>query len=209
MESSINTDQFSLFFDLPLDKQEDILYRLDFRSIRKLCYIAISSKHPGAIDFSQIFVRGSVFWKRKLRKDFPKDHFKVLRTSLKIESTSEVLSKFWISSYGMLICDATEDLMAAVSRGDIGEVRRLVGIGVNPKCQNKEGYTALMEASYGGYMDIVLYLLKCGADIEAQDCYSSTALIEAAKKIHSNVVKILLEHGSDPNVSTNSGGTAF
>jgi len=198
--------RFSLFFDLPIDKQEEILFRLDFPSIRNLCYVANLSKHPGAILFSRTFSNGKKFWKKKVSVDFPDDYPKFLEKSTKIRRES-ALAGFWRWNYIKLLRGAPKALLDAVGEGNTFEVQRLLNLGLSPHFQNHEGYTPLMAACYGGHIDITRFLLERGAHIESKDCYGYTALLEAAKAGKPLIIEFLLRKGADPNVATTSGAT--
>ena len=48
-------------------------------------------------------------------------------------------------------------------------IRQLVEAGADVNMQDKRGCTALMRAAYGGYTELVNYLLEHGADKEMTD----------------------------------------
>lgn len=52
----------------------------------------------------------------------------------------------------------------------------------------QSGWTPLMIASSAGRIEIVRYLLECGADVTAQNSTKQTALHYAASKGHLNVI---------------------
>ena len=77
--------------------------------------------------------------------------------------------------------------------------------------KGKQGSTPLIEATRGGFTEIMQQLISKGADINKKDAlsqiklgdfyqYDETALIVAAKKRNLNNVKILVENGADLNI---------
>ena len=77
----------------------------------------------------------------------------------------------------------------------------------------KKGSTPLIEATRGGFAEIMLQLISKGADINKMDelsphlyrlgqfdRYGETALIVAAKERNLDYVKILVENGADLNI---------
>lgn len=74
---------------------------------------------------------------------------------------------------------------------------------------DKYGRTALIEASFHGYSEIVELLLHQGADINTADQAGRTALMSACYANHIETVKLLLAHGADPHIANQYGNTAF
>ena len=73
-------------------------------------------------------------------------------------------------------------------------------------------FTALMAASYFGFVKVIKLLLDRGVDINTQNNGGGTALHIAAREGHQAVVKILLEKGADAKIQTKiegDGGTAL
>ena len=58
-------------------------------------------------------------------------------------------------------------------------------------------WTPLMAAAYGGHVDIVKILIKCGADVNVTFDDGSTALHIAAEYGHRKIVRTLLKSGSE------------
>ncbi|MBN1797542.1 MAG: ankyrin repeat domain-containing protein [Spirochaetales bacterium] len=65
--------------------------------------------------------------------------------------------------------------------------------GINPNITDEKGWTALMNASALGHMDIVNLLLASGADIEYTDLQGLTAYILAVENKHEEICTRLIE----------------
>ena len=75
-------------------------------------------------------------------------------------------------------------------------VSALLKAGANVEAANKNGYTALHEASYHGHASSVSALLKAGADIQAVTNYGTAALRLAARDKCTDVLYVLLAAGA-------------
>jgi len=94
--------------------------------------------------------------------------------------------------------DTSHDpLFAALQRGAVGEVERLLKSGTSPNVVDAEGTPALMAAMLFAGADAVDLLLKHGADPNRADASGATALMwavpDAAK------ARLLLAHGANVN----------
>ena len=69
------------------------------------------------------------------------------------------------------------------------------------------GYTALIEASMWGHVDVIEMLLQHNAKVDSQSAAGETALHWAAMNGHNQVVSVLLHSGADPNAQQNKGQT--
>ena len=69
------------------------------------------------------------------------------------------------------------------------------------------GYTALIEASMWGHVDVIEMLLQHNANIDSKTAAGETALHWAAMNGHNQVVSVLLHGGADPNAQQNKGQT--
>ena len=100
----------------------------------------------------------------------------------------------------------------AIDHGDLRQVERLLADGVDPdvlisgdyqasSAPRKLGRTALMEAAWFGYEELVGRLLAAGADpllrevSEPQHFSGDTALHKAASRGHAGIVRVLLDAG--------------
>jgi ankyrin repeat protein len=87
----------------------------------------------------------------------------------------------------------------AASRGDVGEVGRLVGRAPGLlDARISDGRTPLMLASRWGHVGVVRWLLDKGAAINERDNQGCTAVWLACHKDHPPVVRVLMERGADP-----------
>ncbi len=72
-----------------------------------------------------------------------------------------------------------------------------------------DGNTALIVASFKGYLDFVVPLLRAGADVRAANKKGFTALMVAAQTGQCNLVTLLLQAGSEVNRANGEGWTAL
>ncbi|MDQ0417561.1 ankyrin repeat protein [Croceifilum oryzae] len=101
-------------------------------------------------------------------------------------------------------------LMVAVYNQDIEMVRALLEAGANTNHQDKNGLTALIDASYKGYGQIVDLLLQKDSDVNLVDYnFHTTALIAAVRGMELDIAKKLIQHGADPAVADIDGWTAL
>ena len=80
-------------------------------------------------------------------------------------------------------------------------VIKIGNIHVNKK--NDDGETPLFIASQGGYYDIVILLINCGAKLDSTDRCGETPLHSARFGGHNSVVKVLLEKEANINIQDN------
>jgi ankyrin repeat protein len=96
-------------------------------------------------------------------------------------------------------------LLLAAQNGDLPTIKVLVlnGARVNEQGNSTtqhEGKTALMQASLGGYTDIVAYLIEKGANPNLKDKNGITPLYCAAQGGNLEVLKLLTSAGAQRNV---------
>jgi ankyrin repeat protein len=119
-----------------------------------------------------------------------------------------------------------DSLFFAAGSGDLAEVKRLViGCGVDPNIQDKDGETPLHLAAWDGHLDVVELLLEHGANPNIQENkygktplhyavsrrlenkFGRTLLHFTVSRRHVDVARVLLDHGADPTISDNKGRT--
>ena len=92
-----------------------------------------------------------------------------------------------------------------LARG-IRKIRKLLKAGANVNTKDKNGETALMDASWDNKKNIVKLLLKAGADPNIKDKDNWTALIYASDRGNTEIVKLLLKAGANPNIQISKDG---
>lgn len=107
---------------------------------------------------------------------------------------------------------------AAALRGDLDTLQRILekrprqleSDGKGDVQGMESGYSPLIYASRGGYVDVVEYLLKAGANPNKKTVgMESTALHRAAGQGHPEVVRTLLKWGADACARDCDGQTAL
>ncbi|XP_015262091.1 PREDICTED: ankyrin repeat domain-containing protein 12 isoform X2 [Gekko japonicus] len=89
-------------------------------------------------------------------------------------------------------------LHTAAIRGDIKQVKELIGLGANVNVKDFAGWTPLHEACNAGYYDVAKVLIAAGADVNTQGLDDDTPLHDSASSGHRKIVKLLLRHGGNP-----------
>ena len=85
----------------------------------------------------------------------------------------------------------TRQLWHIAGSGDLEELDRLVGQGVDVNAGDRTGVTALMRAAYHGQLAMVRALIGYGADPNAKDRSGLTALLMAEHGGHEEIVEAL------------------
>jgi hypothetical protein len=99
-------------------------------------------------------------------------------------------------------------LLAAASRGDASEVRRLIDTGRSDVKEHDGRFrTALHYAAYSGKHDAARVLIEKGADIEARDYWGETPLHAAVTYGRIEIVRLLIAQGADVNAHGRLAGT--
>ena len=119
----------------------------------------------------------------------------------------------------LLANGATDDLIAAASRGDLGAIKALVASRVDVNAKNDHswretrsrsgGRTALMTASRHGHREAVETLLRNQAEVNDRASDGATALMLACEEGHREVVEVRLAHRADIDLKDTDGETAL
>ena len=88
-------------------------------------------------------------------------------------------------------------MINSASEGDIKTVKQLLEKGANINAWNKNGQTALHEASRNEHADIVKLLIDKGMDVNIEGDCNETALHEASRNGHTDTVQLLIDNGAD------------
>jgi len=91
----------------------------------------------------------------------------------------------------------------------VAMVELLVSHGAQLDTLDRDGWSALMWASWSGLNQVASKLLELGAAHQFADKQGNTALIIAAQRGHADIVKALLAKGADKTVANKSGKTAL
>lgn len=82
-------------------------------------------------------------------------------------------------------------LCSAASRGDAGELRRLVASGVDPCTKDYDGRTALHLAASEGQEKVLRFLLSICTEIKPIDRWGNSPLDDAEREGHASIVSVL------------------
>ncbi len=87
----------------------------------------------------------------------------------------------------------------AVEKGNVSKVKDLISRGANVNVKDKDGWTALIIASFEGHIEIAKELIANGTDVNAKANNGVTALVFAYVKGHDEIFKELIDRGADVN----------
>jgi hypothetical protein len=89
-----------------------------------------------------------------------------------------------------------EALLTASRKGNLAEVKALLGKGANIEAKTRHGITPLFYAASHGNVDVLNYLIEKGADINVRDSfYKASALAFTVQNDHMDAALILVEKG--------------
>jgi len=103
--------------------------------------------------------------------------------------------------------DTSPALVAAIQRGAVGDVDRLLKSGINANAADSDGVPALMAAALFGNADMVELLLAYGADPNRTGPGGATALMWAAPDVEK--IRRLVNHGANVNARSDTDRTAL
>ena len=99
------------------------------------------------------------------------------------------------------------DLLTAVMKADLAEVRRLLEAGAAIDAADSDSRTALMHAVIDGPAELVSLLLEMGADPNLQDGQGFSPLHFAAQEQRPEVARLLLGGGAEVDIADRNGNT--
>ncbi|OVE77271.1 hypothetical protein BVX99_03110 [bacterium F16] len=98
--------------------------------------------------------------------------------------------------YPLPVEEGDSPLHLAAKTGNIESVRYLVEAGLFTNSSNFRKSTALHEASYCGYSDIVEILVKHGANLNVNDKYNETPLMLGIGRLPLSTIKLMVTKGA-------------
>lgn len=94
--------------------------------------------------------------------------------------------------------------------GDLLSAEIVFDVGGAIDQPNDEGRRPLHEAAFFGHLDMVRFLLSCGADIDAPiHPFGHTALYLAVQQSHYEIVRTLIKSGARLNIADSLMGTGL
>ncbi|HWI78186.1 MAG TPA: ankyrin repeat domain-containing protein [Ramlibacter sp.] len=104
---------------------------------------------------------------------------------------------------------AATSLVEAAARGDLAQVRRLLGAGAPIEQRDGRGRTPVLAATAGNHVEVVRALIARGADVNAQDSQHDSAFLLAGAEGYTDIVRATLAAGADLKSTNRYGGTAL
>ncbi|MBL4588131.1 ankyrin repeat domain-containing protein [Candidatus Babeliales bacterium] len=102
---------------------------------------------------------------------------------------------------------ASEELLIAAEKGNIGEANALLAKGANPNLQNKDGNTPLHLATVKGYNKVLSTLFENGANPNMQNKYGNVPLHFAVINEQTFSVNLFIKYGANLSIQNYSGVT--
>ncbi|KAL5815414.1 hypothetical protein ACOSQ4_026055 [Xanthoceras sorbifolium] len=96
-------------------------------------------------------------------------------------------------------------LNCAANDGDFYRLKRLIGVGADPKKRDYDGRTPLHIAASKGYEDMIHFLIQKGVDVNISDKLGNTPLLEAIKNGHDHVASALVKAGASLTIDDAGG----
>ncbi len=101
------------------------------------------------------------------------------------------LEKFFSDSANIVDGKDAVRLCWAASKGDLGEIERLVGNGIDLNVADYDGRTAMHLAASEGYFTVIRYLIDHGATMTKKDRWGGTPMDDAIRCKHKKVIELL------------------
>ncbi|XP_065832832.1 uncharacterized protein [Oscarella lobularis] len=171
-------------------------------------------------DFSGSVVKKSV-WSMLGAKSFEvlnvshfQDKFEIFFESQSRNRMLKAGSKFLYQVFPGSNLQCQRLLFTAAKTGDLETAQKLVVFFQCAKSflhsrEQASGNCALHLASRHGHLEIVQYLLECGADIDLRNHFGSSALFLAVESLHRPVCQLLIEWNANIEIKNRNSKTAF
>jgi len=104
---------------------------------------------------------------------------------------------------------APERFLECARTGDIECMNHFVAAGMSLEVQDERGSSALMQALYGGHVDVAQLLIDKGVDVNAGGKRGTSVLWAAAHAGRLDFVELLLANGANPDLQDTMGDTAL
>lgn len=105
--------------------------------------------------------------------------------------------------------DMSDRAIEAILKKDVGKMRGLLNLGLNPNSTDYDGNSLLFIATSISSEDVCKVLLEKGADVNKVNKYENTPLIRAAALGRTNLIKLFDKYNVDINYETKDGLTAL
>ena len=102
-----------------------------------------------------------------------------------------------------------ELLISVARRGDVANVKRLLGEGASVKVRDGRGVTALLAATHGNHVEVARLLIAAGADVNAKDIIEDSPFLYSGAEGRNEILKLTLAAGADLKSVNRYGGTAL
>ncbi len=102
-----------------------------------------------------------------------------------------------------------EDLLKKEKKKNRNKLKQNLESDIDVNAQDDDGFTALMEASAQGNLELITFLVNNGANVNIQSSDGVTALMVTALGGHLKIVKFLVNNGADVDQQNNDGWSAL
>ena len=102
-----------------------------------------------------------------------------------------------------------ELLISVARRGDVANVKRLLGEGASVTMRDGRGVTALLAATHGNHVEVARLLIAAGADVNAKDNIEDSPFLYAGAEGRNEILKLTLAAAADLKSVNRYGGTAL
>jgi hypothetical protein len=102
-------------------------------------------------------------------------------------------------------------LVAAATRGRLGEVEQLIEEGASVEARGTAERTALVAAAYGNHVDVAQALIEAGADVNDQDATQQSAYLIATSEVGDDprLLELTLDAEADVDAKDSYNGTGL